>query len=1099
MTIAFDSTVQRRLRDRQALLWVCQGYDLREEQKPHGLDVPAEAALGLYRAPTVSDGELMGFFWEAVWLEGAKSPILESVKSIGVVEGTRSPIVLAGPDDANAVFSEYQFQPICVLPGRLDLGPDSPAGQRYGGFARPRQREKVAESLAQRLAKYSHRVLIVLGSRSSTDLDRYLYPVLEDNPIMDLDLVVVYPPDVPAPTAPANLGIRFHSCPGTLSDFLAALRAIGVPTAKQPVGWTVRVKHPGKEKVTGVRLAPDVVQRILDQFELITESDLQPPAQFTVDNLIAFLDGTPSAWAGYASGLPVARAYVTKDDRSLADELYHSLSRLELVEPAPSSTPSPRRRSLTITLPCREGSGATTLLREAAFAAAGRGYPTLVLRPGVTDIDLEMLAAFTTGLTEAILSANFETAPPVAVVLDIEVADVGSARRLAGTIAAKGRPLVVLRAVPAKPGSDQTAEPPLGQLRVLDGAIAKSEVAACERTFRDLVTRWTLPISPLPTHDDWLAYQDNTSWKSGRGDEPPSLFWVALRFFLMNGLSREHEETLQDALGRWIRERNEKVTNPEMRKILVWVAALSSQRIVCPLAVAMRPVTGGEFSSALLPAFETLGALVEWQDFSRDLDDSTLRFRHPALADEYLRQQGVGGLAAIVQTLRPLMQALVPGRSADQWVAEQFVHIVTPRYHERSGADWEWRLAAFDAIPLALATGSRVILHHWARCLYISSEQRYSPNLPINERQRRLDLSIRHLQNAIALPQRQLRDEHPSFLWNTLGVAYAHRASFVEESDTLSASGDWNRAWEAFQQSIDLLPGNIDPLAAFSRRLLEHAGAVRGKPSVEPTPTAVAEVATALGLLDEADEVLNEAQDPDPDTRAELAKYRSAALAWLGEGRVEVYLASLRTSEDPELSFYCQARLVADHDPKNVAATEKALKILESASQLKPLSPRSLRLQLSLLRRHPDGAFDFDKQLPIYEALDRAAGNKLRPIEAFRLAVLYFQVGEYGKGNERFRQLREFERRADIAIPAIRDVWRRKDNPHLPRLARVRVTRMTNEWRAEGYVDELGLTLLLRPRHFAPQPELNHVVECGIRFEFRGPLAVPKRFVSTGE
>ena len=85
-----------------------------------------------------------------------------------------------------------------------------------------------------------------------------------------------------------------------------------------------------------------------------------------------------------------------------------------------------------------------------------------------------------------------------------------------------------------------------------------------------------------------------------------------------------------------------------------------------------------------------------------------------------------------------------------------------------------------------------------------------------------------------------------------------------------------------------------------------------------------------------------------------------------------------------------------------------------------------------------------------------------------------------------------------MTIPAIQDFWRQLGNPRLPRVTRIRVSRVTNEWRAEGYVDELSMTIPLRPRHFSPLANLHDVVECGIRFEFRGPLAVPKRFLSAG-
>ncbi len=733
MPSPLDANIQRRIKDRQALLWVCQPYDLQPGEQPHELDLPSEAAQARYRsAVTETDRGLVRLYWEAVWLEGANSPILQAIISTtrGGEERVRPPVVLSGADDAEAMFAEHQFQPVCVLPGRLDLGPDAATALRYGGL-KPRQRQKVAEGMAQRLVKYPQRALVVLGSASVTDLNRYLYPTLEDNAIFDLDLVVVCPPDQPPPLAPENPAVRFHPWRGTPTELLAALGDIGAPTAEKPVGWTLRVKHLGKQKTTGVRLAPDTVQRVLEQFELLTEDDLRPPQRFTLDDLTTFLDGTPGAWAGYASGLPVPRAYRTAGGVSLPDELAHMLYQLEAAERGPGAEQGQRRRSATLTLPCREGSGATTLLRAAAFTAAQHGFPTLVLRPGVTEIDLEMLAAFATGLTETALAIGLDAVPPLAVVLDVEVANVRSARKLAGTMAAHGRPVVVLRGVPAQDGPADSAH-----LLPLEPKVDPAEVAACEKVFQDLVARWELPISPLPTRDDWQAYETRTRWKTkGLGDEQHTLFWVALRFFLISGLSRADEETVQNALGRWIKERDDRLTDPEMRKVLTWVAALSSQRLVCPLALALRPVTGRNgrngFSSALVPAMQEMGALVEWQSYSRDLEDYTLRFRHPAVAEEYLRQQvGAIGPDVAIRVLKPLLQQLVPGRLADRWLAEQLVtQVLRPTYLERQRTDWAWRLTAFDYLPPALAAGSRVVLHHWARCLYQSADLRNSPDL----------------------------------------------------------------------------------------------------------------------------------------------------------------------------------------------------------------------------------------------------------------------------------------------------------------------------------------------------------------------------------
>ena len=170
--------------------------------------------------------------------------------------------------------------------------------------------------------------------------------------------------------------------------------------------------------------------------------------------------------------------------------------------------------------------------------------------------------------------------PPLAIVLDAEAANLRTARQIAGTLAAQGRPTVVLRAVQDDDHAHQ------GYLTSLRAETTPEEARRCEETFGALVRRWNLPVDQLPTLDEWLSYEARSRWITPTGaDSARSLFWVALRFFLTGGLARGAAESVREALGRWIAERDQRVTDEGMRKVLRWVAALSSQRIVCPLSV----------------------------------------------------------------------------------------------------------------------------------------------------------------------------------------------------------------------------------------------------------------------------------------------------------------------------------------------------------------------------------------------------------------------------------------------------------------------------------------------------------------------------------
>jgi tetratricopeptide (TPR) repeat protein len=440
---------------------------------------------------------------------------------------------------------------------------------------------------------------------------------------------------------------------------------------------------------------------------------------------------------------------------------------------------------------------------------------------------------------------------------------------------------------------------------------------------------------------------------------------------------------------------------------------------------------------------------------------------------------------------------MIPGRPADQWLAEQLVtEVLTPPYEERRFTDWGWRLAGFGGFPEPLAMQSRTILQHWARCLYLSADPRNDENMLPEQRRQRFETAVKYLRQALQLPRRQPREEHPSHLWNTLGVACSRLARFLDNVDPAAAKQTWNEAWEAFRKAIDLFPANDEAILAFSHRLLDHAGVFDAHKSGPPAESAVDEVARALSLLDEAEEVVKQSQEPDRVKLAELNKDRTYALNWLGQNQVSAYLSELKASPNPELGYYCEAQLVA-HYATSADGLDRAIGILGKAGAVAPLGERSLRLLISVVRRHPSRQFEFRRLLEIYERLEQAVGATMQPVEQFRHAVLYFQVGKFREGEVRFRRLRELARRGDVTAPAVRELWRREDQPAEARPTQIRVSRLISEWRAEGYAQELGLTIRLRPRHFIPMPKVNDVVPCFVRFEFNGPLAIPKRFVTT--
>jgi hypothetical protein len=140
------SELLRDFAARRVLLWVTQANDLRNGEEPHAFDTPAEEVRQRYRQDTQGrDAKLGSLFWEAVWFEGADSPVLKVLRESTTRDAQRRPlVVLAGESEANAQVSPEEFLPVCVLPGLLDgTNPEN----TFGATSR-RKRERIAFDLA---------------------------------------------------------------------------------------------------------------------------------------------------------------------------------------------------------------------------------------------------------------------------------------------------------------------------------------------------------------------------------------------------------------------------------------------------------------------------------------------------------------------------------------------------------------------------------------------------------------------------------------------------------------------------------------------------------------------------------------------------------------------------------------------------------------------------------------------------------------------------------------------------------------------------------------------------------------------------------------
>ena len=1065
------------LRDRRCVLWVCQRYELMEKAEPHSLDLPpAEARLRYRFQVRPIDLQLMSFYWEAVWTDGASGVIGDAARAANP-EGGRLVVELARAEDAGSPIDTAQFLPVYVLPGLLR---DSvPEVSRYGAMP-ARRRARVAWALQEQLARYPQRTIVVVGASELSDLDAIL-ETLSDHPPAGARVLVVWERQGVAADVAAELQLPLLSYEEGLASFLAALDRAHTPRAGDVPKWAVRVG------ARPILLGAAEASRISRRFTLISERDLVAPTDINRDALLAFLRGDPDDWRGYAARLDFPRLYATDGGRSLPDATLEALSELQ-------KGPPRGRETVELILPAEGGAGGTTLLRRTAWEVARAGYPTLVLRQGQIEVDIEDLLAFGLALVEK-AGKDTQRETPLLVVCDVQHNEAPGVDELAVALRSRGRAALVLRAVRARGGTASIANSRVRRvLPVLEQRVSDSEVARLAQHFTDLAAAHSMPLS-VPSAAEWSRYQQRNAFYAPGIMEPEGIFWVALQFFLLEGEADRRDFDAESALTGWIERRIQLIDDQRIRDVVGSVAVLSSLRLAAPLWPVLRPSFGGRFSSDFTRVLQLLDDVLNWEVEVPEIEDGVLLFRHPVIASAYLARGGAVSGAARLSLLRPVLEQLSGSKPGDLYIAETLAsRVISPQ----RGADVTMtppeRLTVFSWLPALLAQQSQTVLHHWGRALYAAAE---GGSLTYPERERLFVEAVTKLRRAVDLSRPgRASSEHPSHLWNTLATAYVRWQNVAQAAGEGSAKTEelWSRVVEAFEHSVALGHGqNAMPLMGYAHRLVDRA---KSTASQQEREIILSETAEALELLDQAEVALEATGGADENDERFIANTRTAGLALIKRNYAEGYIQALKERGD-DLGYFCEARLLLSDFPDRSGDPEAALRVLEEAHGAGTvLRASALGLLVRLLERSRGRWADFETQLGFYRLLEARSEGRWTSRDRFKCAVLCYQTGRHEEGRERFRRLREYAREEGLLYPRVQEFWRSKEPPHAPRVTVVRITSKISDFSAKGYVDDLKQEVILRPRQFPRPPRVGEPQRCVIRFEFSGPFAVPERFAS---
>jgi len=1074
-----------QFRSRRVLLWLCQRYELKPDQKRHELGEDANELQTRYREDlNPLDEKIASIHWEAIWTDSVRGIIAEAVRKQhrnNTGNGSRPPVILAADPDEHGQLDTRELLPLYLPFGLLN---PKQAENRYSCSRLKRQNYQL--NILRKIRDYPNRMLVILGAAENTDYEMILEAVSAFTPL-NFRVLIIWPENAEKPEIPSEVPVDIWN--GSIEDFLKKLERLKVPRADSTSEYELRVKG-------GVLTIDDAdLFGITDRFTLILEKDLHPPDpdQVTRDVFEDFLKGTEKDWIGYAAGLAFPRNYQALPNRKirLTGFILEELKKLE--------SSQGRSFNLSVTLPARNGSGVTTLLRLTAFEVASKGYPVLLLKQDQIGFDIDTLNAFLNRLEQKCISQlEMSSSPPVLLVFDVDHEDIREICYAAQTLSALGRQVVVLCAVTDDISLAEEQNIPAklrvrGQnkkLELLSGNVGNEELRELQSHFVNISQEYPLCLE-TPSLSEWTEYQRTQAFlnRYDRREEGESLFWVALHFFLFNRdiapPSRFHD---------WIEKVYNDLTDDAVKEAVKRIAALSFFRLVTPLTPLLRSLGKSESVSyemiEALADLDSKSGLISWKGRTEDLYDQVIRFRHPLLAEILLFQITDFATAKFpIEIVWPLIETLRGGREADIWLSQSIVFNILKTKKGGYDSHIVKKLKTFQRIPPEISDYSKVILHHWGRALYHSISGKSDGVQGI------LLQAIEKLKRAINLPSRFGRDEHPSHLYNTLGSIYFE---FYKQQEKSGQNTVGDSIWaDCFEKSLTFLADNYQALLAYGHRLVERASGFTDN-SAEAFDYAL----RALSYFDQAEDIVEYGELSEAD-KYYIDSQRNRAWTIMDSEQAEHEIAEL-IEQKKESGYLIKARQkIADldlTDSDNLSAKEEhavkgAIDILERAEEeIGMPSWRTFYLLYQLYIVHPDFRFDFGKQLKLMEKLKITEDFKWHIRMRFRYAVLLYQNNEFRKGARAFRDIRAFVGRPDQPFIHLSDFWRHQNQPEEAKKTSFKVRRIESKSKGFAFVEDIGQDVLFQPIHFKPQPKVGGHKYCIIRFETNGPIAVPPWF-----
>jgi hypothetical protein len=777
-----------------------------------------------------------------------------------------------------------------------------------------------------------------------------------------------------------------------------------------------------------VDIAPNLLEDVSRRWTVLSSNYVQPPNNLTQEDFDEFLNGDEN-WGSFSYGVPYNRAsatFITNSEGSdstinFLDYVYEKAKALEVSRPGPHES---LEQILMFTEP---GSGATTILRQAAMFLAKEGFPTIISKPAVRDLNFGSLENFILNIQDTWKNKRPKKSHiigliPVCVFVDTDVEFRSGDLSLPAILQSLGRKIILVRALQRSSDEIQRAT----GIITLTAEVKTDEIVGIGAHLRSICDRNNLET--LPTDAQWRAFHKGVShldqYKENHerwGIKPqPSLFLIGMYPFIKERVADENSLT-QYYFQKWA-----SIGDKDVQKVIEILAVSATHGLSVPFDTLNRHPELDLMQMARLDKLSKrlLDIFVIWQRRGHDTGDWHLSIKHAAIGLLLSRAIDSSEGDMPYKALLPLLERLST-KEEDLWFAQSLAYRLGQNFKKRSpGFSLETDTlvqrssrAIFNAIPNLVKSHSRSIRHHQGRyhihVLRSCNEALINPVRTSLDQSEVLEIANAEFERAtkyLNLAVEAHDESEPlSYIYNTFATAYFTLAESLKSIDSSRYSSIVDEALEFEDRAIKFDPGNGHALFQIVNSILDvlasNSATVERK--LELLPVVELRLSELMRLHSEDRWRNIDPIQADIQLGSTSQKYTESVKELTGLISEQNFQAKF-----PEASIILNIRfLIGNSDLDNAfRADENTVRQLRGFREELEHIERSVRSDAYLYRLYaadPEGRLKFRRRLDLLHQIKNRDSEQFFAYWHDEIA-LHCQLDELDIGSDKFTELRNF-------------------------------------------------------------------------------------------